>query len=134
MVQELNQQMQTIFSLNVSGVTEGFTISSATLCSRPNSKLAALFSGQNKLNLINDKVFIDRDPTIFRHLINFLRTDQRPILENKNEAQLFECELKYWGVENLEASQQKNKLKDQSGIDQRNEIEMELGDPELISD
>jgi hypothetical protein len=90
--------MDKIYHLNVSGVTEGFTISWSTLCSRPWSKLALMFSSEHDLKMLDNKVFIDRDPLIFRHLINYLRTNQTPVLEDKNEAMLFNCELIFWDL------------------------------------
>lgn len=86
MVESINAQMNKVFHLNVSGVTEGFTISQATLCSRKNSKLFAMFSGQLDINLIDNKIYIDRDPTTFKHLINYLRTGKMPLLDNRNDA------------------------------------------------
>ena len=62
-----------IFELNVSGVTKGFTISKALLCSVPESALEAKFSRRHPIQKRNGKVFMDRNPKVFEQLVNFLR-------------------------------------------------------------
>ena len=54
-----------IVKLSVSGVTEGFQVSRDVLCSVPGSNLQKLFSGEHKLKMEGDNVFLDRNPKIF---------------------------------------------------------------------
>jgi hypothetical protein len=44
---------------------------------------------------------VDRDPTAFKHLVNYLRLQRNyvPLFENKNEEELFVKELKYWDIQ-----------------------------------
>ena len=44
---------------------------------------------------------MDRDPTAFKHLVNYLRLQRNyvPLFENKNEEELFVKELKYWDIQ-----------------------------------
>ena len=62
-------------SLNVGGVTHGFTVSKHLLCSVKGSALEAMFSGRHALPLYEGKVFVDRDPQVFNLLINYLRNN-----------------------------------------------------------
>ena len=72
------------FELNVRGDTEGFTISKALLCSVPGSRLEDKFSGRHPIQKENGKVLMDRDPAVFRDLVNFLRNPTIfPVFENK---------------------------------------------------
>ena len=57
----------------MSGVTEGFKVAKYLLKSVPGSALDAMFSGRQELKRVNGKVFINRDPTAFKHLISYLR-------------------------------------------------------------
>ena len=54
------------------GVT--FTTSTSTLTRDQDSMLAAMFSGRHQLKYEDDgTIFIDRDGTHFRYILNFLR-------------------------------------------------------------
>ena len=64
-----------LIELNVGGVTQGFTFRRSLLCSVPGTPLELMFSGRHELKLIDGKVFIDRDPKLFIHVINFLRNN-----------------------------------------------------------
>ena len=60
-------------NLNVGG--RRFTTSLQTLTKDPNSMLAAMFSGKFELKPFEDgALFIDRDGTHFRYILNYLRT------------------------------------------------------------
>ena len=46
-----------------------------------------------------NRVYVDRDPTIFRHLIDFLSLGSDfPEIKDDRERQLFKHELKFWGI------------------------------------
>ena len=78
-IQFLNAIENDIIKLNVSGVTEGFTVTKTLLRSFPGSYLDTLFSGNFPLQKINGKIFINRDPTIFKLIIQYLRNRTHPI-------------------------------------------------------
>ncbi|PRP75698.1 Kelch-motif containing protein, partial [Planoprotostelium fungivorum] len=64
--------------LNVGGME--FLTSPATLSSVKGSFFEAMMSGRWPLNCMdNGAIFIDRDPQVFRHILNFLRGDTIPL-------------------------------------------------------
>ena len=64
-----------LIELDVSGVTQGFKVRRSLLTSVPGSALEAMFSGRHTLKKVNNKVFIDRNPNIFGHVLDFLRNN-----------------------------------------------------------
>lgn len=81
-----------IVELNVGGVHETTCLS--TLSKFPDSMLAAMFSGRH--HLLTDKsgrYFIDRNGSTFLHILNYLRDEQLPPLQDclkvYREAQFF---------------------------------------------
>ena len=69
---ENKQTFPKIVRLSVGGVH--FETSLETLCSDPNSMLAAMFSGRHNVMKDEDgRYFIDRDGTHFRYILNYLR-------------------------------------------------------------
>ena len=62
-----------IIELNVGGVTKGFTVRRSVLCQVPGSALEAMFSGRHQLAKIDGKVFVDRNPDTFIHVVDYLR-------------------------------------------------------------
>lgn len=56
------------------------------------------------LEKIDGKIFIDRDPDIFKLLISQLRNPQIDLQNTleKPTKQLFEEECKYWGIKQIE--------------------------------
>lgn len=75
-----------VIRLNVGG--NKFCTSVDTLTHRePNSMLAAMFSGRHNIACEEDSekgyVFIDRDGTHFRHILNWLRDATVPLLEER---------------------------------------------------
>ena len=58
-----------IVELNVSGVTEGFTVTKSLLRSFSGSYLDIMFSGKFPLQKVKNKIFINRDPHIFKMLL-----------------------------------------------------------------
>ncbi len=100
-MQELNKVTDTIVKLNVGG--HEFMTSTMTLTHDPDSMLAAMFSGRHHLRLTPDgAVFIDRDGTHFRWILNFLRDgalhpgtlprDESLILELMAEAEYYQLQ------------------------------------------
>jgi hypothetical protein len=58
-----------------------------------------MFSGRHEIRKEDGKYFIDRDPDLFKHLIQYLRNGcQKVEMESKRETQLFELELDFWGI------------------------------------
>jgi len=41
----------------------------------PESKLARMFSGKYKVDNVDGRAYIDRDPTVFKHMLDFLEND-----------------------------------------------------------
>jgi hypothetical protein len=63
--------------------------------------LEAMFSGRHQLDKFEERIFIDRDPKIFRLLLNYLRDGIH--IENftsSQENELYLKELHYWGLPN----------------------------------
>ncbi|CAL8998753.1 unnamed protein product, partial [Prunus brigantina] len=83
-MQELKKS--SVIRLNIGG--NKFCTSVDTLTQRePNSMLAAMFSGRHNIACEEDSekgyVFIDRDGTHFRHILNWLRDATVPLLEER---------------------------------------------------
>ena len=58
-----------------------------------------MFSGRHILPLINNRIFVDRNPKIFMHVIDFLRNNkQLPKMKNDNVSDLVSLEMKFWGL------------------------------------
>ena len=78
-------------TLNVSGVTEGFTVPRKLLTSDEGSSLAAMFSGKHELELVDNNPYINRDPEIFKLLLTFLRNDMQDLkIDDPFQKQLFD--------------------------------------------
>lgn len=64
-----------IVTLNVGG--QRFSTSKSTLTSIPNTFFTSLLSGRiNSVQDDSEAIFIDRDPKLFRRILNYLRTKQ----------------------------------------------------------
>jgi hypothetical protein len=86
-----------IYCLNVRG--ENMAVSKDLLCKEEGSMLEAKFSGRFPIEINNGKVMIDRDPRIFRQMINYVRNNNSiPKFKNKDDAELFRLELEYWSL------------------------------------
>ena len=60
--------------------------------------LAKHFSGKVQVEE-NGTVFVNRPYIGFKHLINFLRTNRtNPVMSTKYDQNMFDIELKYWGI------------------------------------
>ena len=92
-------QVEDIVELNVRGDTSGFMVSRKLLCSVQGSALEAMFSGRHALPKIDGKIFVDRDPTIFRCVINYLSNNLRlQKISDEEKLDLVEMELEFWGL------------------------------------
>jgi hypothetical protein len=71
-IQNLQKQGSSTIDLNVGG--QLFSTSLTTLRSEPDSMLAAMFSGRFEAPKDkNGRIFLDRDPTYFQSILNWLR-------------------------------------------------------------
>eukprot|EP01124_Arcella_intermedia_P015170 TRINITY_DN21693_c0_g1_i1.p1 TRINITY_DN21693_c0_g1~~TRINITY_DN21693_c0_g1_i1.p1 ORF type:complete len:472 (-),score=112.61 TRINITY_DN21693_c0_g1_i1:36-1451(-) len=84
-VLEMNLKLSDIIWLNVRG--EVFATTRNTLCSLEDSMLAVMFSGRHHLKIdSNGHYVIDRDPVLFRYILQYLRNgrlDYPKELENE---------------------------------------------------
>ena len=70
-------QFPSIVNLNVGG--RHFTTSLSTLTKEPGSLLEAMFRGDKPISMDQDgRYFIDADPDVFTHILNYLRVDLLP--------------------------------------------------------
>ena len=66
-----------------------------------NSSLEAMFSGRHDVKKVNGKIFVDRDPEVFKLLIQYLRNGcQRIELESPYQNKMLDAEIEYWDVGN----------------------------------
>lgn len=93
---------QPFYQLNVSGVTEGLNLPKDLLCSFKDTPLEAMFSERHTINKDdNGHVCLDRDPDLFKQLINYLRSPQksRIVVKDPNIKEGLKAEFKYWMIE-----------------------------------
>jgi len=85
--------------MNVGG--KDLIVGKNTLLSVKGSLLYMTFTGQYEMNTIGNKVFLDRDPKIFKHMINYIRSDRKHLPQDVNQdvKRLLEMEIKFWGVD-----------------------------------
>ena len=104
-----------VYQLNVSGVTEGFMVSKALLTAVPGSQLEAVFSGRQILPKIDGKIFVDRNPKLFREVIEYIRGNMklpRRVLDDKYLLEEVTEELEHWGLIQSKAEDPQNKEND----------------------
>ncbi|XP_064485931.1 BTB/POZ domain-containing protein Tiwaz-like isoform X2 [Ornithodoros turicata] len=77
-----------------------YTSSLETLTKHPESRLARMFNGSIPIVLdsLKQHYFIDRDGKMFRHVLNFLRTNTVAIPENFPELDLLYEEARYYDI------------------------------------
>ena len=86
--------------LNVGG--HHFTTTVQTLTKDPNSMLAAMFSGKFDTQLSEDgSVFIDRDGTHFRFILNFLRDGKLILPEGATFHKELEAEGTFYQIQGI---------------------------------
>lgn len=100
---KLRNEEDEIVELNIGGVS--YTTKKSTLCSYKTSYFYYLFS--EKGNMVKDKngkIFIDRDGTTFKYLLNWLRDSSIEDFPKKDSDNyvLFLSDLKYYGYHELE--------------------------------
>ncbi|KAI2806897.1 hypothetical protein RDWZM_006310 [Blomia tropicalis] len=80
-----------------------YTSSLETLTKHPDSRLARMFNGSIPIVLdsLKQHYFIDRDGKMFRHILNFLRTNTLAIPDNFDEIELLCEEAKYYDIQPL---------------------------------
>ena len=73
------QVPEDIIDLDIGG--QHITTTKKTLMRFEGSVLHAMFSGRHQLPKHNGRIFIDRDGKAFIHMINYLRTGEKPPFE-----------------------------------------------------
>ncbi|UXI18933.1 CD63 antigen-like [Sarcoptes scabiei] len=78
-----------------------YTSSLETLTRYPDSRLARMFNGSIPIVLdsLKQHYFIDRDGKMFRHILNFLRTNTLVIPKNFDEIDLLFEEAKFYDIQ-----------------------------------
>lgn len=101
-ITKANKSGKKIFKLNISGITVGFELSKDLLCKIKGSHLEAMFSGRHRLN-VNEQgqVVLDRDPILFKYIIDFLRFNHMKTIFVKDEKMKTDLqqEFDYWCIE-----------------------------------
>ena len=99
-VSKLLQNPNESVKLNVGGVI--FQTSHSTLLKEPESALAGIVTGGNKLAKDQDGCyFIDRDARRFKHILNYLRDGEIPSKVAKEMGEELLAEAKYFGIQSL---------------------------------
>jgi hypothetical protein len=77
-------------------------VSRNTLTSVKDSMLRKLFTGSVNLKKIHDgeQIFLDRDPVVFNHMINYLRSNRKFLPKDlpPDLRHQLDLELKFWKV------------------------------------
>ncbi len=94
------QGLPAVVELNVGG--QLYTTSLTTLLRDPDSLLAALFSGRQRiLRDSRGKFFIDRDGVLFRYILDYLRNSRLTLPENFEEKERLLAEAEYFQLKGL---------------------------------
>jgi len=102
LVTEQNNKSLRKVKLDVGGKI--FSTSMTTLTNAPNSMLSAMFSGRYNLETDPDgTIFIDRNPTYFEHILDWLRTGKVPFLDKFSDKVNLLEEAKYFVLDKLVA-------------------------------
>lgn len=87
-----------IIELNVGGCS--YTTSRTTILSYPDSMLSRMISGQMPTATdTKQRIFIDRDGPLFRHILNFLRDKRLNLPENFSEYAQLRQEADFYRIE-----------------------------------
>ena len=87
-----------VVTLNVGG--QLYTTTKATLTKYPDSMLGAMFGGQfiSSTYDAQGNYFIDRDGTLFRHVLNFLRSGRLCLPQKYGDMDLLEAEADFYQI------------------------------------
>ena len=97
LIDKINELVKNVVKLNVGGCY--FTTSLQTLTKDPNSMLGAMFSGNYGTRAgVDGAVFIDRDGTHFRFILNFLRSGKLTLPEGATALAQFKEEADYYQI------------------------------------
>ncbi|KAK2548346.1 BTB/POZ domain-containing protein kctd15-like [Acropora cervicornis] len=91
-----------ILNLNVGGIV--YTTTLRTITRDPNSLLGRMFSGTNEVACTCDSkgnYFIDRDGSLFRHILNFLRTWELCLPQPFDEFEQLSADADFYQVGDL---------------------------------
>jgi len=92
--------MNELIRLNVGG--ERYTTTRATLTRYPQSMLGAMFSGAMATSIDEHGCFfIDRDGSMFSHVLNFLRSGRLSLPADFHQLDLLAIEADFYQVEDL---------------------------------
>ena len=95
---EVPNRPNQIIRLNVGGVIH--TTTRTTLCTYPESMLGAMFSGDFGATMDeNGHYFIDRDGEIFKHVLNFLRSNRVTLPDDFREWDLLLSEADFYQIQ-----------------------------------
>ena len=76
MIQNVQAKDSDLIALDVRGDTNGFTRKRKFFTQIPGSGLEAMFSERHELQKTNEgRIFLDKDPEIFRLIVQYLDTD-----------------------------------------------------------
>lgn len=95
------RELPDVINLNVGG--QIYTTALGTLIRYPDSMLGSMFSGKFKVS--TDKsgnFFIDRDGTLFRHIINYLRTGNLCLPASFDEFEQLKAEADFFQIPGFE--------------------------------
>lgn len=100
LVDKINKSARDVVKLNVGG--HYFTTSLQTLTKDPNSMLGKMFSGKYIARAGgNGAVFIDRDGTHFRFILNFLRTGKLTLPDGATALVEFKEEADFYQIQGI---------------------------------
>ena len=98
-VQKACPKLGSIVYLNVGG-DDKIAINKDFLTKQENSILAKIFLEKDFEVLHDGRIFIDRDPEIFKLILNFLRNDKCPTkFRDDYQLEMYKDELEFWGLE-----------------------------------
>jgi len=69
-----------------------------------------MFSGRHELMKNGGFIFVDRNPTMFRYVLDYLRNDEKmPNIRDEMTRRLFGEELKHWKLIQYDPNKEKPK-------------------------
>ncbi len=103
--------------LNVGGKIYDTTLS--TLNKYPQSRFGQMFSSGTIDTDSHGRVFIDRDGALFRHILNFLRTDTLLLPDHFQEMALLMAETEYFNLPKMAEALEELKSKTTLNVEER---------------